>query len=244
MITTLRNLKRLTKLPPEVQEIIRAGKISPTTAVKSLASLPVEDQLKVIASLPEAKSRFTQAAVQAQVDKLRTAAIERDQAIERAEEMQRELNAQMDTAETSIHALRAQLDEANQKLQSAPAVVEVIPDDYEEVKQKASQVAKLEFEIGILQGQLAQAEAKLTPEPAKPVLDPDDGMVGPRVTIEKLNQGLKYFAPPVKEIVGNPDLLRNLDLSQRRGLASVLFDLADDMHQIVRSLQADPGFTY
>ena len=250
-VTTLRNLKRLAKLPVEVQEVIRAGKISPTTAVKSLASLSVEDQLKVIASLPEAKSRFTQAAVQAQIDKLRTTAIERDQAQEQATEakaiaqqIQRDTDAMLETANESIRSLQAQLNEARQQLQVKPEQVEVIPGDYAEIKQKAAQVPTLERDIEVLRDKLTKAEARLNHEPVDCVHNPDDSLVGHSITIDKLNRGLLQFRPPIKDLLDNPDLIQKLEPGVKRPLAAVLFDLADEINQLVRKLNTSSGFTY
>lgn len=250
-VTTLRNLKRLAKLPVEVQEVIRAGRISPTTAVKSLASLSVEDQLKVIASLPEAKSRFTQAAVQAQIDKLRTTAIERDQAQEQATEakaiaqqLQRDADAMLEIANESIRSLQSQLNEAKQQLLTKPEQVEVMPADYAEIKQKAAQVHTLEHDVEVLRDKLAKAEARLNSEPAEDTHDSDDCLVGPSITIDKINRGLLQFRPPVQDLLDNPDLIQKLEPGVKRPLAAVLFDLADEIHQLVRKLNTSSGFTY
>lgn len=68
--TTLRNLKRLNTLLPEIQEIISDGRISATTGFKLIARLSEDEQHELLSLLPEAQ-RFTQAQVQEYVDHIR-----------------------------------------------------------------------------------------------------------------------------------------------------------------------------
>lgn len=68
--TTLQNLKRLSTLLPEIQEIISDGRISATTGFKLVARLSEDEQHELLSLLPEAQ-RFTQSQVQEYVDQIR-----------------------------------------------------------------------------------------------------------------------------------------------------------------------------
>lgn len=67
--TTLQNLKRLSTLLPEIQEIISEGRISATTGFKLIARLSESEQHELLASLPEAQ-KLTQSQVQSYVDQI------------------------------------------------------------------------------------------------------------------------------------------------------------------------------
>lgn len=68
--TTLINLKKLSTLLPEIQEIISDGRISATTGFKLVARLSEDEQYELLSLLPEAQ-RFTQSQVQEYVDQIR-----------------------------------------------------------------------------------------------------------------------------------------------------------------------------
>lgn len=178
-VTTLRNLKRLSRLPPEVQEIIRSGKLSPTTAVKVIAPLPLEDQLKLIQSLPEASKRLTQAAIQAEVTKLRDAAIEAEREKEAAQEantraaeivaeaeMSKEaMRDELSYAKEVADSLRTQLNDAHVQLQQQPREVEVYPSDYEALKAEARKVQSLQSDKETLQSAIRELQQRLDARP-------------------------------------------------------------------------------
>lgn len=67
--STLRNLKRLTKLIPELQEVISEGNITPTTGYKLLSRLSEEEQHQLLEKLPSAQ-KFTQSQIQQYVDQI------------------------------------------------------------------------------------------------------------------------------------------------------------------------------
>lgn len=68
---TLRNLKSLNTLLPELKDIISEGRISATTGFKLIARLSEDEQHDLLAMLPEATKKFTQAEVQKYVDHIR-----------------------------------------------------------------------------------------------------------------------------------------------------------------------------
>ena len=68
--STVKNLKRLAMLIPELQDIISSGQINATTGFKLLARLSEEEQRELLAKLPTAK-KLTQAEVQKYVAQLK-----------------------------------------------------------------------------------------------------------------------------------------------------------------------------
>ena len=68
-VTTIRNIKRLQQLPPELQELISNGKITATTGFKILTKLSSQEQEELISSLDITK-KLTQKQVQEYVDKI------------------------------------------------------------------------------------------------------------------------------------------------------------------------------
>jgi ParB-like chromosome segregation protein Spo0J len=66
---TLRDLKRLQTLSPDLQEIVSSGQITPTTGFKVLAKLSESEQQQLLSMLPAAQ-KLTQAQVQEYVDQL------------------------------------------------------------------------------------------------------------------------------------------------------------------------------
>ena len=69
-VNTLVNLKRLSTLLPELQDIISEGRISATTGFKLIARLSEEEQRQLLESLPEAQ-KFTQHQVQTYIDQIK-----------------------------------------------------------------------------------------------------------------------------------------------------------------------------
>lgn len=88
-LTTLRNLKRLDTLLPELQEIISEGRINATTGFKLIARLSEEEQQKLLEVLPAAKS-FTQKQVQAYVDQINGYETQIDKLTKEKDEMTKE----------------------------------------------------------------------------------------------------------------------------------------------------------
>lgn len=235
-VTTLRNLKRLTKLPPEIQEIIRSGKLSPTTAVKVIAPLPLEDQIKLIQSLPEAAKHLTQAAVQQQVDKLRAASMEAQKAAERAEEaearalaIQQDTDAQLQTANESMCALQAKLDEAQQQLAESPREVEITPPDYAELKAKAARCETMELENAVLRERLQAHEAKPAPPPP-----PDT----PKAIAEALWADAGKVSQHAQTLLENQGIIQGIDIGVRERLAERVYEIVEDLTRLCHRLQS------
>lgn len=238
-VTTLRNLKRLNKLPPEVQEIIRSGKLSPTTAVKVIAPLPLEDQLKLIQSLPEASKRLTQAAVQAEVTKLRDAAIAAEREKEAAEEANTraaEVVAEAEMAKEAMlgelsyakevaDSLREQLSDAQAQLAKKPQEirVEIVPPDYDALKAKAMRVDELEQ-------QLVKYSV-----PAEAVDEDGNSPASHRDTYFNL---FMECLPPlrtfVKDILNNPAITQEFSDQFRQDVATAFPSIAADLVTVAK----------
>lgn len=68
-LNTLRRAKKLTDLPPEIQDLVEQGNISASTASRLIAKLSPEEQEKLISALPVSE-HFTQKQVQSYVDQI------------------------------------------------------------------------------------------------------------------------------------------------------------------------------
>lgn len=115
---TLRNLKRFATLPKEVKEAVKDGKFSVTSAVQVVAAMPVDDQLALINSLPEAKAKFTQKELQ-----------------EKVMEMTRKVQSQQ---EASATAQKSAMDKARQEADALLASAKTKAREMEEAAHKSS----------------------------------------------------------------------------------------------------------
>ena len=117
-VTTLRNLKRFGTLPKEVKEAVKDGKFSVTSAVKVVAAMPVDDQLALINSLPEAKVKFTQKELQ-----------------EKVMEMTQKVQSQQ---EASVTAQKSVMDKARKEADALIASAQSKAKELEEAAHKSS----------------------------------------------------------------------------------------------------------
>lgn len=232
-VSTLRRLKQLAKMPPEIQEIVRSGKLSPTTAVKVIAPLPLEDQLKLIQSLPEASKRLTQAAVQAEVSKLRDTAIaaEREkEAAEQANTRAAEIVAEAEMAKEAMldelsyakevaDSLRQQLSDAQAQLAQKPQEITVTPADYDELKTKAKKVEELERQLAKYSAPVEATEEPLACMQSSSYV----------ALFMDCLPTLKLF---VKDILNNPGLVNEFSDSFRQDIANAFPNIAHDLIKI------------
>lgn len=198
-LTTLRNLKRLDTLLPELQDIISEGRVNTTTGFKLIARLSAEEQRQLLEMLPEAQN-FTSKQVKEYIDQIKgyedqigklTARATKAEADAEAmkqeaaeavrvnkessdaedylnmkkkmeiaqEELRKEHEAhnalKKNVAEVNrktseeLMQLRTKLQEAEAKTKKTPEVVEVerevevYPEDYDELKEKAEKYDQL-----------------------------------------------------------------------------------------------------
>ena len=183
-VTTIRNLKRLTTLIPEIQDIISDGKITPTTGYKVLAKLSEDEQKELFESLPVSQ-KLTQNQVQEYVDKIQglenqvkgyelklsnrqnndkngsSALI--DELIDEKNELEAEKLKEYERAEQLKKEVK-KLREQKEKEVIKEVVRNVVPDDYHKNKEERE---KLEVRVKSLQDSLNEERKKvqdLTPK--------------------------------------------------------------------------------
>ena len=101
-----------------MKEAVKDGKFSVTSAVKVVAAMPVDDQLALINSLPEAKAKFTQKELQ-----------------EKVMEMTRKVQSQQ---EASATAQKSAMDKAQKEADALIASAEAKAREIEEAAHKSS----------------------------------------------------------------------------------------------------------
>lgn len=113
-----RRAKSLTTLPPEIQDLVEQGSISPSTASRLIAKLTPEQQEELVKSLPVTE-KLTQKKIQGYVDQIKSQETE-----------VRKIKAENHSMSKVIEELKAQ------EIKPDPTVIikEVIPEDYESIK--------------------------------------------------------------------------------------------------------------
>jgi len=134
---TIRNYKALADATPTLQEIVEAGKITPTSALKIIRSMPEEEQEAIAKEIAKAEEpRVTPGQIAELEQRLKKAEAERDEA-------------------------KAAKPEVVEKV--VEKVVEVVPDDYETVKKKAKEAKAWETDY-YKQRDVADARARQVQE--------------------------------------------------------------------------------
>ena len=200
--------------------------------------MPIEDQIALINSLPEAKAKFTQTEIQERVnqmyermkisqenvDKKSADLLKReelmDKKTEEAEEILAIIRQQQDEAERKTQEARAAAQKEEQRLAQLKEQAEVVaaqirdmrenlpkvetvvetetivevqmPEDYEELQEKAK-------EAEILRQQLAEAEQRLATVTGQQEIDEEELFKDPEyrshnVKAEKMNESASHFA--------------------------------------------------
>lgn len=255
-VTTLRNLKRLANLSPEVQEVVRSGQISPTSAVKVLAGLSVDEQIKIINALPQAKDRVTQAEVRDLRNRLCTAESDRDKAqaaAVKADDDAQNLRQQVKSMDSQLVETRTALTEAQQQLSAKPTEVrvevEVPPADYAALQEAANRASELEVTVKDLQNQLAEAHIA-HPTVDDPVPEEAPAPVKPRTpmdTAQAVWEGAKTLLDLLQPLL-NADYRDKLPIRTQTSLKERLYDLEDDVHKVMKALRVpqmeSPAYRY
>lgn len=115
---TIRELKQFINLPKEIKEAVKDGKFSVKAATRVVGSMPVDDQLALINSLPEAKAKFTQKELQ-----------------EKVMEMTQKVQSQQ---EASVTAQKSAMSKARQEADALIASAKTKAQEYEEAAHKSS----------------------------------------------------------------------------------------------------------
>lgn len=234
----LRRLKQFEKQPTEIKEAVRDGKFTVSTAVRVLASMPIEDQIALINSLPEAKAKFTQTEIQERVNQMysnvkadketldkQSADLQKREEImaqkveqarafltatqekqEHAERQAREARAAAQKEEQRLAQLKeqaevvaAQIRDMRENPPKVETVVETetivevqMPEDYEELQEKAK-------EAEILRQRLAEAEQRLATVTGQQEIDEEELFKDPEyrshnVKVEDVDDISAHFA--------------------------------------------------
>lgn len=96
-VTTLRNLKNLTTLIPELQDVITEGKITPSTGYLLLSRLSEDEQHQLLEKLPSAQ-KFTQSQIQQYVDQIHNYE-------QKVAELSEELDAEKQRADDAVRCM-------------------------------------------------------------------------------------------------------------------------------------------
>lgn len=155
-LNTLKRAKSLTTLPPEIQDLIEQGNISPSTASRLIAKLTPEQQEQLIQSLPVTE-KLTQKQVQEyvnqlqskqdSVDLLKQKYIELQEQLKQAtndNQKQKELEQQIERLKKRIVDLTMEKDSIErQKTKTVVERVEVDkPETLQEIKDLRNQLQK------------------------------------------------------------------------------------------------------
>ena len=168
---SLQNLKRLTTLLPELQDIISDGRINATTGFKLIARLSEDEQQQLLKVLPEAQ-KFTQKQVQQYIDEINsckkeieTLSIEASKAKIDADNMRKEAvdatNAVKSNADSQMYlTMQRKMKDAQEQLRKEHEAHDALKKNVAEVNRKTTeQMNKLRKELAI-----AQEKANRTPD--------------------------------------------------------------------------------
>lgn len=158
-VTTIRNIKRLTTLLPDLQDIISEGRITPTTGYKVIAKLSDEEQRKLFEQLPSAQ-KFTQRQVEDYVSQIQAkdniiagyemklkskqdSSPDIEQLLDEKEKLEVEKRQWYEKAQS----FKKEASESKKRLEQAQSVqpkeriveVEKIPADYEKIKRELAE---------------------------------------------------------------------------------------------------------
>ena len=142
----LKNIKRLAELPTDFQDLISEGTINATTGYKLIARLSEEEQLSLLSQLP-ATQRYTQAQVQAEVDKIR--------------QQSDNMVAALKRSITSKEQIIAEKEKTIEVLENVPVFAEPEDTYYTEMKQKMDDAQARERKASVLNDQLERKTSAL-----------------------------------------------------------------------------------
>lgn len=161
--TTLKDLKRLTTLLPELQDIISEGRINATTGFKLIARLSEEEQQKLLERLP-AVEKLSQKQVQVYVDKIKAHEDQIDKLTEEKDKMTREAVNAMKAAKSNTDsetylAMQRKMEQAQEDYRKEHEEYNALKNRVREVNRKTSEeINQLKKDL-----QAAQDRANMVP---------------------------------------------------------------------------------
>lgn len=164
-VTTIKNLRSLANLDPDLQELISTGRVTPTTGYKVIAKLSAEEQAKLFESLPK-DVKLSQKEVQEYVDELQKdldfANDDLNDAVERLGEASKEIskkNAELKLAQEEAGILRRKLED---KERDIAGEIMAERDNYKlSATESANKYFKFKAEAEDAKGRLEVMEKKL-----------------------------------------------------------------------------------
>lgn len=129
-VDVLNLAKKLIVLPQEIQDLVEAGNISPSTASRLIARLSPEEQEQLAASLP-ATEKLTQKQVQEYIDALQETQTKLAVSEQEKENLRVELSTQESEYQKQLAAMAGQV---------KTVTVTEYPDDYDELKQGVERI--------------------------------------------------------------------------------------------------------
>lgn len=185
---TLRNLKTLTTLPPELQELITTGKVTTTAGLNILSKLSPEEQRTLLLSLPETE-RVSTAQLQALAARAQGA------------------ESKLESVEAKYKAMQLQASKAQAALQQAQREA---PTSFQGQEEMAEQIAKLQASHVAQLKKIAEYDAQLRAahKPTEVLVEPPDyqslkaqaaSATVLREELERLRERVVTPAPPTGE---------------------------------------------
>lgn len=164
-VRTLKNLKRLNNLLPELQDVISEGRINATTGYKLIARLSEDEQQQLLGMLP-ATERLTQKQVQSYVDEIRAY---QDKIDELTSENQKEKLRADEMQKEAVEAARAiaggtdseKYMEMQRKMQEAQEQLRKEHEAYVKFKENTQKASlKTSKEVEAMRAELKKAKEK------------------------------------------------------------------------------------
>lgn len=164
-VRTLKNLKRLNNLLPELQDVISEGRINATTGYKLIARLSEDEQQQLLGMLP-ATERLTQKQVQSYVDEIRAY---QDKIDELTSENQKEKLRADEMQKEAVEAARAiaggtdseKYMEMQRKMQEAQEQLRKEHEAYVKLKENTQRASlKTSKEVEAMRAELKKAKEK------------------------------------------------------------------------------------
>lgn len=141
-VTTIRNLKRLSTISLDLQDLISEGKITATTGYKVLSKLSLEEQEELIQSLDVTK-RLTQKEVQTYVDKIKQLESRKPEVVEVEKVIDNTDYSSIEKKDNEIKQLNEKYNNLKERESILNERIDIIEKNSEKYKQLTNEIEKL-----------------------------------------------------------------------------------------------------
>ena len=124
-VDTMHNYIRLSQMIPEMQDLLDTGIVKPTTALAMIKQLPEEQQRELAEKFMEDGKKVPKGKVDEEIRRIKFELAEKDKRIEFLEQ---------DSKEREDYII--ELESREPEIKTVEVVKEVVPDDYEDLKEK------------------------------------------------------------------------------------------------------------